>query len=974
MRPSRDHSPRDRGDTLVEVLLALMILGLASVALIVAFQTSITASSQHRNISAITSAMSDVTSAAYSEVRTAGTSIFDAQQPVSAYKTIFDPSFAAALPSYMAATVYSVSFWEPSQQTFGATFTKYQPQLMTVAITSTKSTTTTYHSVVITDPSPPPSPTYGTTPTQLAFAVEPAGATVNTPFTTQPVIVVEDAAGNVVPSGLPYFTISIVPSTNPSGAVLSSSCAPAINGGGSFQFQNCSINQLGSGFQLQVTSPGLASATSTTFAVSSVPLAVPTVTNVTPSTSTAGAIVVNYTGSSNAPAGQNYILSVCSDAAMTQNCTSIQNFTSGSTVSGLTQGVTYYAQLEAAPSTGYLAATSPPVGPTLATSQLTAPTTVTLDYGATAGSIRVTFTGSSNAQSGQTYSARACTNSGMTQNCVSNPSIASGGQITGLSYSPGVAGTGYYVTVTANASAGFLASSPSAVSGAHADTSVLNAPTNLTVASSSTTVGAITASFNASSGVAPTSYSATACTDLAMTNCVTQAPYTSGSQFTGLTAGSGYYVMITTVAPTGFVNASTTSSSATLATSQLVAPTNVTLSYGATAGSIKVTFTGSANAPVAQTYSALACTDSNMSQNCVSAPSVTSGGQITGLSYTAGVVGTNYYVTVTANASAGYLASSPSAAGGPQPETSALNAPTNLTVASSSTTVGAITASFNASSGVAPTSYSATACTDLAMTNCVTQAPYTSGSQFTGLTAGSGYYVMITAVPPIGFVSANVQSGSTVLATSQLTAPTNVTLGYGTTAGSLSVSFTGSSNAPIGQTYTALACTDPYMSAGCKSNTSLVSGGQITGLSYSPGVAGTSYYVTVTANASAGFLVSAPTSYVGPQPATSMLEAPTNVTGTDNSGWVRINGNWTYQNAMIVSFVAPSGVAPTSYSATVCTNASMSTNCVTSSPITSGGQITGLIYGASYYVVVSANPPPGFLGSSAMATSTVRVN
>ena len=187
-------------------------------------------------------------------------------------------------------------------------------------------------------------------------------------------------------------------------------------------------------------------------------------------------------------------------------------------------------------------------------------------------------------------------------------------------------------------------------------------------------------------------------------NCVTQAPYTSGDQFTGLTAGTSYYVTITTVAPTGFINASATSSSATLATSQLTAPSTVTLAYGSAAGSIKVTFAGSSNAPAGQTYSALACTDSGMSKNCVSAPSVTSGGQITGLSYSAGAAGTSYYVTVTANASAGFLASSPSAVSGAHADTSVLNAPTNLTVASSTTTVGAITASFTASSGVAPAS------------------------------------------------------------------------------------------------------------------------------------------------------------------------------------------------------------------------------------------------------------------------------
>jgi len=57
----------------------------------------------------------------------------------------------------------------------------------------------------------------------------------------------------------------------------------------------------------------------------------------------------------------------------------------------------------------------------------------------------VTFTGSSNAPGGQIYSAKACTNVGMTLNCVANASIASGGQITGLTF---VAGSPARVTTS----------------------------------------------------------------------------------------------------------------------------------------------------------------------------------------------------------------------------------------------------------------------------------------------------------------------------------------------------------------------------------------------------------------------------------------------------------------------------------------------------------------------------------------------
>ena len=57
----------EAGDTLIEVLLALMVLGIASVALILAFSTSISASAEHRNLSqnndVLTTATEEITSA-----------------------------------------------------------------------------------------------------------------------------------------------------------------------------------------------------------------------------------------------------------------------------------------------------------------------------------------------------------------------------------------------------------------------------------------------------------------------------------------------------------------------------------------------------------------------------------------------------------------------------------------------------------------------------------------------------------------------------------------------------------------------------------------------------------------------------------------------------------------------------------------------------------------------------------------------
>ena len=136
-----------------------------------------------------------------------------------------------------------------------------------------------------------------------------------------------------------------------------------------------------------------------------------------------------------------------------------------------------------------------------------------------------------------------------------------------------------------------------------------------------------------------------------------------------------------------------------------------------------------------------------------------------------------------------------SAVAGPQADTSLLNAPGTPTVAPSTTTAGAVTATFTNSSGPTVASYSATACTNAAMTaGCVSQAGYTSGAQLTGLVQGTKYYVTITAVSSSAAYAASTSavSNPSVLATVQLATPTITSVSPSTTnAGQLTISYTG---------------------------------------------------------------------------------------------------------------------------------------------------------------------------------------
>ena len=495
--------------------------------------------------------------------------------------------------------------------------------------------------------------------TQLVFTTEPVAGAAGSAFTTQPVVSIEDSGGNVTTSSSTITLIS-------SGGVLSS-CSNLTAVEGVVQVADCTFGGLVSPatYTLAASSGSLAPATSSPFTptapgpasgTASTVGASPTV--ILPTGSTTSSVTVTLFDSYGNPAPARNV--VLTQGGTSSVITPISSTTNASGVATFSVSDTLYEVVT------YSATDSTDSVPITQQAQVSfviqlLPPNVTLDYGTTTGSISVAFTGPSDAPAGQTYSALACTDPGMSAYCVGPTPITSGAQITGLTNAQGSPGTNYYVTVTAVASTGYLAST-SIVAGQQAATSQVNAPTGVTVASSTTTAGAITATFTASSGTAPSSYTALACTDPGMSAyCVGPTSITSGSQITGLVSGTPYYVTITANPPTGYVAATTAAAvGPTPATIQLNTPTGVTLGDGMVGGSISVTFTAPLNAPGSQAYTALACTDSGMTLPCTGPVAITSGGQITDL-----VSGTSYYVTVTAVASAGYLASVPSPFAGP---------------------------------------------------------------------------------------------------------------------------------------------------------------------------------------------------------------------------------------------------------------------------------------------------------------------
>src|ERR1019366_2711762 len=339
----RESRRGDCGDTLIEVLIALVILSITVVSLLVAFSTAFSSSATHRNLAVTDTVLRSVAEQVYSSFQQTSTPTFVACPTAS--PTYYNGALSVALvtpspyTSSYSASITSVNYWS------GSNFSL---------------TTTTC------------------------------------------------ASGTTVPQQL---TIQVL---GPQGQ--SESEALVVAGSGQI-----------------IVAP-------------SVQLIAPSVASVTPPLNTSGGLTVSFSGSSNAPSGQTYTARACVDPGMSLHCTSDTSYVSGSNILGLIPGTTYYVTVTAPASTGYLSATSSET--TVVSSGTTISPTVTSILPSTtlAGTLVVSYSGISNPPNGQTYTALACSDSGMPDNCVSQGAFTSGSNLGGLS-----PGTRYYVTVTANA-------------------------------------------------------------------------------------------------------------------------------------------------------------------------------------------------------------------------------------------------------------------------------------------------------------------------------------------------------------------------------------------------------------------------------------------------------------------------------------------------------------------------------------------
>lgn len=536
----------ERGDTLIEILLTITIMSLTTVALITAFSTSISASSEYRGLSVTDTVLRTVSEQVIGQFQE-GTTFLpcdSAMDLASQYENAMKTTALLAPSPYKSAnyvaTISSVGFWNGAGFGTSCTPGSTAPQQITITLTGPFAVPQLVSFVVEGS-----GQIFSAPAIQLAA---PTNVVPSTPTDGSSGALVVNFTGSSNAAALQYYTIKAC--TN---SAMTLGCAPVAD---EFEPGN-ELQGLVPGTTYWVTvyanaSPGFLASSSAEGGpgTTSGTLSQPYVNSVTPSTTTAGALVVTYSPESGAPTGETFTVTGCTNSSMLANCVSASNFTTGAQLTGLTPGTYYYVDVTAASDGVSSFAYTPPV---MATVQLGTASSVSVSSSQTqTGALTVTFTGPANAPSGQAYSVTGCTNSAMTSGCVTQSSYTSGSQFTGLT-----SGMSYYVTVTALASntptTGYLASTSSPTAKSTEATTQLSQPVITNVAGNGS--GKIKVTYNGS-GNAPSgeTYTLIGCTDAAMSlNCVTNSNYLSGHQQGTWTSGVTVYVTITANAAPGYL-------------------------------------------------------------------------------------------------------------------------------------------------------------------------------------------------------------------------------------------------------------------------------------------------------------------------------------------------------------------------------------------------------------------------------------
>jgi type II secretory pathway pseudopilin PulG len=257
----------EAGDTLLEILIAIVVLGLASVALIVAFGTSISSSAEHRNLASFDTILATTSQEAIAQI----------QQQQSLFQTcppspvgFYQGENASGQPLYMnipspytsqyTVTYTGVLYWDSAQGIYDANcvVNGYQAQLITITVKDLATNVSYTNSFVVDFPSASSGASQSGTAFQLFFEVQPGPTT--TPYTAagiplgfQPVIDVEDGSSIPVTTDLSPVTLTLSGGTP--GATLTGCSGNEVLG--VVTFTGCTVSLPGTGYTIIATDNSL---------------------------------------------------------------------------------------------------------------------------------------------------------------------------------------------------------------------------------------------------------------------------------------------------------------------------------------------------------------------------------------------------------------------------------------------------------------------------------------------------------------------------------------------------------------------------------------------------------------------------------------------------------------------------------------------------------------------------------------------
>ncbi|MGD0344788.1 MAG: type II secretion system protein [Acidimicrobiales bacterium] len=357
----------ESGDTLIEVLIALVVIGVASLSILLAFSTSIWGSADYRVTATVDTALRSAAEESTTTLDQLSTTIWGTCSDASTEQLQLRNAVNSVLPPTNYTATESIAYW--NGQSFTGTCVANAAQQITVTV-SYKGTA--YSIATVVDDPVVPTINVGVTAAKLAFVEQPpsSGIAAGSAISPWPMVAIEDVNSLVVQDDLSAATLTLS-----SGG---QTCA-GIENLGVFTFSNCVIKAAGT-YTLKATDGSLPSATSSPFTVgASVPTQLAFTTS-PPATAGAGAtfsvVVAEEDSYGNTETGD-------SSSSVSLAATSGSGFTCSTTPTQFTSGVATFTgcYYTAASTTAYtLTASSGILFPATANTTVSAGTASKLIY------------------------------------------------------------------------------------------------------------------------------------------------------------------------------------------------------------------------------------------------------------------------------------------------------------------------------------------------------------------------------------------------------------------------------------------------------------------------------------------------------------------------------------------------------------------------------------------------------------------